>query len=31
MEITPEGQKEHIDALFQKYMRKKYREQTGHD
>ena len=31
MDLTPEGKKEYIDALFQKKMRKKYREQTGHD
>jgi hypothetical protein len=31
LELTPEGKRAHIDALFQKYMRKKYREQTGHD
>jgi hypothetical protein len=31
MELTLEGKKEHMDWLFQKYMRKKYRDQTGHD
>jgi len=31
LELTPEGQREHMDNLFQKFMRKKYKEQTGHD
>lgn len=31
MELTSQGRKERLDAMFQKEMRKRYREQTGHD
>lgn len=31
MDLTPEGRKENLDRLWQNEMRKRYRQQTGHD
>ena len=31
MEYTAQGRQEKLDAMFQKEMRKRYRQQTGHD